>query len=321
MFYPENVERAARLQQLVDSMGNMQSDIKHYGEEIDKKNTAIRPLIDALLKDKNIDTIEDLIAKSLAKMSPDDRKQFESLIEAAKKSKAGFDWTYFAAGLLMLPEGAILTSQAIVAAGRFITRLSAIQGLVQVFRSAESGTAAAAEAAAQLEKAALAAEDATKDVSMIGEGGVEIQEASRFLRGIGTALKVLGAVGFVVTIIVGAIEIIQGAAQKEKLIEAIQKSQPARLCIAFYKREASNLIQQLELMVVYYESMTGPDKDEDVADRIGKKVVKNIKRDNSTIKLNELENELENQDKSAGNFYGKDDLGLDQVVAKAKDSK
>ncbi|KAL4246951.1 hypothetical protein ABKN59_007693 [Abortiporus biennis] len=306
MFYPDNVQRATRLQQLVDSMANMQTDIKHSADEMDKKNAAIRPTINALLKEKGIDTIDDLIAKSLAKMTPEEKKQFESLIEAAKKSKAGFDWTYFAAGLLMLPEGAILTGQALVAAGRFVVRLSVIQGMAQFFKSAQSSATVAAEAASQLEKAAIEAESAAKEAGVAGEAGVEVQEAASLMKRVGTALKVLGAIGFVVTIIVGIVEIVQGAEQKTKLIEAIHGCQPSRLCIAYFKREATNLIQQLELMQVYLESLTGPDKDEDVAAALGKKIVKNIKAQNSAIKFEDLETELEAQDKSAGNFY--DDL-------------
>ncbi|KAI0798222.1 hypothetical protein C8Q75DRAFT_40742 [Abortiporus biennis] len=321
MFYPDNAQRATRLQQLVDSMANMQTDIKHSANEIDKKNTAIRPKIDALLKENGIDTIDDLIVKSTSKMTPKEKKQFESLIEAAKKSKAGFEITYFIAQLLFLPEGLILTGQGLLMAGRFVLRLSVIQGIAQFFNNAESTVAVAGKAASQLGKAATEAEKLAKYGGVAGEAGAEVKEATSLMKKVGTALKVLGAIGFVVTIIVGAIELIEGADQKAKLIEAIHNCQPARLCIAYFKREAANLTQQLELMQAYMESLTGPDKNKAVAATLAKKIVNNIKSQNSTIKYDDLETELEAQDKSADNYYGSDDLPFNQVVAHAQASK
>ena len=77
--FKENVKRASRLQQLVDSMGNMQTDIKHDADQMDAKDKAIRPAIDAMLKERGLDSIDDLIAKSLAKMTPEEKKQYESV--------------------------------------------------------------------------------------------------------------------------------------------------------------------------------------------------------------------------------------------------
>ncbi|KAL0957348.1 hypothetical protein HGRIS_001152 [Hohenbuehelia grisea] len=53
VFYPDNVPRAGRLQQLVDSMANMQTDIKHDAEQMDEKNKQIRPLIEKMLKERS----------------------------------------------------------------------------------------------------------------------------------------------------------------------------------------------------------------------------------------------------------------------------
>ena len=75
----DNEKRATRLQQLVDSMANMQTDIKHDADVMDKKNVTIRPKIDALLKQNGIDSIDDLIAKATAQMTPEERKQWEAV--------------------------------------------------------------------------------------------------------------------------------------------------------------------------------------------------------------------------------------------------
>lgn len=75
----DNEKRATRLQQLVDSMANMQTDVKSIGQQMDDKNTQYRPAIDALLKANGMDSVDDVINKAAAEMTPEDRKQFEAV--------------------------------------------------------------------------------------------------------------------------------------------------------------------------------------------------------------------------------------------------
>ncbi|KAL0945740.1 hypothetical protein HGRIS_014885 [Hohenbuehelia grisea] len=250
----------------------------------------------------------------------DVRCRVEHLMAAAKASKAGFDYTYFVAGVLMFPEGVILTGKLALAAVRFVHRLTIVQKLASWIRTAESGSAAAAEAAAnELEKAALEAEKAAQEVGAAGEAGEGVaQVASRWAK-VAKFLKVIGAIGFVVTIIVGIIEAIEGAKQKEKLIEAIQGAQPARLCIAFFKREATNLMQQLELFSAWLDFKVGEDKDDVLADRLAQKIVKNISVENAKIDWSVLETQLETQDRSSAgsSYYADADLFHDEVVKRA----
>ena len=76
---PDNEKRATRLQQLVDSMANMQTDVKNIGENMDAKNTQYRPAINALLKANGMDSVDDVINKAAAEMTDDDRKAFEAV--------------------------------------------------------------------------------------------------------------------------------------------------------------------------------------------------------------------------------------------------
>ena len=76
---PDNEKRATRLQQLVDSMANMQTDVKNIGDNMDEKNTQYRPAIDALLKANGMDSVDDVINKAAAEMTDDDRKAFEAV--------------------------------------------------------------------------------------------------------------------------------------------------------------------------------------------------------------------------------------------------
>ena len=60
-------------------MANMQNDCKHYADEMDEKNTEMRSKMDAVLSAAGIDNIDTLIAKATAKMTADERKQFEAV--------------------------------------------------------------------------------------------------------------------------------------------------------------------------------------------------------------------------------------------------
>ena len=75
----DNEKRATRLQQLVDSMANMQTDVKNIGENMDAKNEQYRPAIDALLKANGMDSVDDVINKATAEMTDGDRKAFEAV--------------------------------------------------------------------------------------------------------------------------------------------------------------------------------------------------------------------------------------------------
>ncbi|KAJ7813988.1 hypothetical protein B0H14DRAFT_2458285 [Mycena olivaceomarginata] len=324
VFYPDNEKRASRLQQLVNSMDNMQTDIKHTAAQMDEMNEKIRPAINAMLKERQMNTVDDLIQKSMEKMTPDDKKQFEALIKAAKAAKAGFDWTYFAAGMLMLPEGAILTGKVVMSVGRFACRMQAVQGIAKFFKAASGGAEAAAiaaQAANDLEKGAIEAEAAAKEAGVAGEAGTEITEAARAMGRVSKFLKVIGVIGFVVTIVVAVVEAIQGAAQKAKLIETIQNCQPARLCIAYFKRESTNIMGQLQLVATYLELASGPEADPALAKVLSNKIVKNISADNSKIDFDKLEIEMETQDRTSGGFYGDDDLPTVTVIQKATEIK
>jgi transcriptional accessory protein Tex/SPT6 len=76
---PDNQPRAGRVQQLVDSIANMQTDIKNDAKQMDKKNADMRPKVDALLNKNGLDSIDDLIKKAMAQMTDDERKQFEAV--------------------------------------------------------------------------------------------------------------------------------------------------------------------------------------------------------------------------------------------------
>jgi hypothetical protein len=75
----DNVPRANRVQQLVDSVANMQTDIQHNAVEMDKSNAKIRPLVDQMLRANGMDGPDDLIEKAKAKMTDAEKQQFEKV--------------------------------------------------------------------------------------------------------------------------------------------------------------------------------------------------------------------------------------------------
>jgi hypothetical protein len=215
----------------------------------------------------------------------------------------------------MLPEGAVLTGQLVMSIGRFCSKLGVIQNIVKVFNAGEAGGAAAAGEAA--EEAEQAASEAEEDLGAVGEGGTAAEdavEAVSIMSKVSTFLKVLGGIGLVVTLIVGIVELVEGAEQKTKLIDAIQGCQPGRLCIKYYKAQADNILQQLETLVVYLQASSGPDADPDVAKYLATSIGNAISAADAAIDWTQMEQDLEAQDRSSGNYYGDDDLPTDQVV-------
>ena len=75
----DNEKRASRLQQLVDSMADMQTDIKDIGRKMDEKGVKYRPAINKLLKANGMDNVDDVIGRAASKMTPEERKAFEAV--------------------------------------------------------------------------------------------------------------------------------------------------------------------------------------------------------------------------------------------------
>ena len=94
---PENEQRASRLQQLVDSMADLQTDVKDVATKMDKKNVQYRPAIDKLLKANGMDSVDHVINKAAAEMTPDERKAFEAVCYQSLlgHTSAASSWSLF----------------------------------------------------------------------------------------------------------------------------------------------------------------------------------------------------------------------------------
>ncbi|KAI1791439.1 hypothetical protein LXA43DRAFT_1140910 [Ganoderma leucocontextum] len=343
LFYPDNPKRMARLQQLVDSITNMQADLKNIGKQMDDENAQYRPTVNALLKASGMDSVDDVINKAAAQMTPDERKVFEALIKTVKNTKTGFDVTYFIAGLLMAPGGAILTGKGAISIARWASRMLNVKSLANFFTAAEGGESAAAAAATEI---VAEAEDAAEALEGVGEAAevaevaAEVTEAASIVSTISVALDALAGIGLVVGFVAGVIEIYEGKQQKAKLIDAIHRLQPARLTTAFFKQEGTNILNQLETLKLYLGAWLGSDPDPAMAAKasacprsrrpapadteatamctflqLANAIIFRIILENNEIDLNKLETELETQDRQSSSFYGGADLSHDAVVA------
>lgn len=101
------------------------------------------------------------------------------------------------------------------------------------------------------------------------------------------------------------------------------------------KQEAVNIIGQMVLMDTYLDMLstedeitvakvcTSPQSSNtnamtSFALKIGDRIIKNITEQDNKIDFSKLEDDLHRVDKSALKFYGKDDLGRDDVVRQAQ---
>jgi len=237
------------------------------------------------------------------------------MIAQAKNSSAIFDWTYFAAGLLMLPEGFVLTAKMVLAVGKFVLNTSLVQSLASCFKAGATEGAEAAEAVADV--AEKTASEGSSDIAEVGEVTEDVAEAVSIMGTLGTLFKVLGGIGFVVTLVVGIVEIVEGAQQKSDLINAIHSCQSSRLAIKYFKVQADNVLQNLTTMALYLDALVGTatkKANPAVAAYLADGIMQSISDSDATIDWSELEGELETQDKTSGLYYGDDDMSTADVI-------
>jgi hypothetical protein len=83
----DNIPRAGRLQQLVDSIANIQTDIEDYAAKMDKKNKAIRPLLKKILEAQGIPDIDKLIERAGNQLTTDQQSAFQKVCHIVLKGR------------------------------------------------------------------------------------------------------------------------------------------------------------------------------------------------------------------------------------------
>ncbi|EAU82446.2 hypothetical protein CC1G_08197 [Coprinopsis cinerea okayama7 len=340
VFYPDNQGRARRLEQLVNSTVNMQTDIQYSGDQLKKQTKSMQSEIDKIFKQEGIDTLDDLYNKASSVLPESDIATFRALVDAAKKSTK-LDVTTLTTGLL-LPFTLGAGATPVASAGRFIVRTALIDSLGTFFKSAAQGEKAAQTAAEALSKlteetseaikgkyfhllidrqcqaASAAAKAGTEGAAAAAE---EAAQAAKSVSKLAAGLRVITAVGFCITAVMMIMEAVEGAQQKTKLIDGIHKCQPARLCVAYFKAEAENITQRTELIRQYLEALSSSKEDPDAkaaAELYRKKILEELQKADFEIDWRQLETKLRNSDVKDASFYGANDLHFEDVIRQAR---
>ncbi|KAG2014119.1 hypothetical protein CC2G_010962 [Coprinopsis cinerea AmutBmut pab1-1] len=328
VFYPDNQGRARRLEQLVNSTVNMQTDIQYSGDQLKKQTKSMQSEIDKIFKQEGIDTLDDLYNKASSVLPESDIATFRALVDAAKKSTK-LDVTTLTTGLL-LPFTLGASATPVASAGRFIVRTALIDSLGTFFKSAAQGEKAAQTAAEALSKLAEETSEAIKEAASAAakagtEGAAaaaeEAAQAAKSVSKLAAGLRVITAVGFCITVVMMIMEAVEGAQQKTKLIDGIHKCQPARLCVAYFKAEAENITQRTELIRQYLEALSSSKEDPDAkaaAELYRKKILEELQKADFEIDWRQLETKLRNSDVKDASFYGANDLHFEDVIRQAR---
>ncbi|KAF7353965.1 hypothetical protein MVEN_01082900 [Mycena venus] len=317
VFYPDNVPRADRLQQLINNIGVLQTDIAKEKARMDELDTKSQTILNALLKEGKIKTLEELKNEAMSKLTDEQKREFEALISSTKEV-AKVTETMLWIGLL-LGGGKLVSlgSKAIMALVRGIAAIQAVRAVVTAFVQAipglARGAAAVAEAVANAAARARAIAEAGKEAA-----GLAAQESkvARFFRFLGRIGKWLSWFGVVLVGVAPLIEVIVGGQQKEKLIEGIHETQVVRLVIDAIKQQARHITEQMNTSTMYLNFISKGKAA--TAAAIGDEMVETIKEEDSKIDLNKLEADLRDADNATVNKYFADDWDVATVVDKAE---
>lgn len=80
---------ATRMEQLINDIASMQQEVADQADLMDKKDTAIKPTLDKLLKHHGYASFSELETKVKAQLTPEQKKafqDFEALTKATSKN-------------------------------------------------------------------------------------------------------------------------------------------------------------------------------------------------------------------------------------------
>jgi len=308
VIYPDNVQRGDRLQQLIDDLANIQTQVSNQSDSMDKANAAMRSSLDDLLKANNMTTYDQLVAKIKAEMTPDMQKDFQSIIDFNKQFGDVTDSILQVSGLV---SGVAIVSKI----GISITIFKQTVGMMRVVKGYAYGFKLLVT-----EGFNIAYEYFKGFRAALGAVTEEFTEATRFGKILGTAAEFcefLGWAGVVIDGIMLIMQAIEGAAQKTKLIDGIHQTQVSRLSSEYFLNETIAMSAHIESLSDYMDMRASDDPDEQAASVfLGKTIAKRIASDVAKVTLDSVQATLSGQD-SNRSHYSADDLSNAQVIALA----
>jgi len=326
MWYPDNDGRANRLNQLINSLNLKQAGITNDQSRIDVLNASIKPSLATALKLQGYADAKALVAHNKQLLTDDQKKQYDTLLIAANKISTGFDWNSFAGSLMVLPLDIAATATFVMGVATFTVRTATVKAFSDFLNKVGSDTTQE-DADVLIE----ISDDTTGTIKesldwggdLAADIGELIAEASIVAGQMAKMLELIGALGFIASLIIEPIEIADEANQKKKLVNAIHEVQPARLSAAFYETEAIYVLEQIQLSQTLLVALANPTRPNSAAgaEYLGGGMLDQMTSTGTTADWNDLEATLEKQDKTSTLFYGHDDLPSAQVVSLAKREK
>ncbi|KAI0558395.1 hypothetical protein FGB62_213g01 [Gracilaria domingensis] len=204
----------------------MQRELKLDSDNLDAKDESMRPLMNKIMDANGLTTFDELVERSIQVLSADEAQDIRDMLEEIKKTNTAIEQTFGVFALLTLSATTaaasakavqLLKSGALVTSSRLV-----IRGIARAI----SGGANALEEAAALFRAARTASTV---LLRNFETGTKVGRVTKFVK---VAGKVMSVVGFFADAIVAVIAAVEGARQKEELINAIKENFVKRLEVA-----------------------------------------------------------------------------------------
>jgi len=305
IIYPDNENRANRVQQLATNIGAIQNEAN---DSLDRVNVSVDHQlenINAIMKSQGITSTDELNKKLMALMSPEDRATYEeqvkhirgqnSVTDKILEASTAVSFVAGVAGLSAAPIARILSTGALAAGADLFGR-----GVRAMLNGEEVGLA--------MMRAAF------RTFRALRIGGEVSETASKVARAIKTAGTVLAVLGVVLDGIVLIIAAVQGAKQKVALQSAIRelvarRFQAKQLEDQLFATEA--YCSQVTAFLLTYKTLVAQALPETainaVMDNLLKDVVVNLNKDLQAITDDKIWSQVDDLDKQTSVAWTEDD--------------
>ncbi|KAF8878188.1 hypothetical protein BD779DRAFT_1217980 [Infundibulicybe gibba] len=241
-WYPDNGNRRDRATQLSNDITVIQQNVVEAEANMKKADARMLPLINQLLANHGMKTFDDLKAKLMAAMTPEQKQAYETLVERAKQISDGTDNALMRTSLVLFMSG--VTAKAIdiakfLAAGHVAATFSAYGRafITLVTRGFEAGKAAFQAAARGSALAIRALEDGSKVAKYAAR-------ASRIL-------KIIAVIGVIADAFILAFALHTEGKQRDSLRGAINDLFVRRIISKFYEQMCIAIKTQDGIMLSY----------------------------------------------------------------------
>ncbi|RYO92487.1 hypothetical protein DL766_007900 [Monosporascus sp. MC13-8B] len=313
IIYPDNQNRANRVQQLAVNIGSIQSEAN---DSLDRVDTAIKhqlKTVDDILKLEGFTSVEQLNAKIQGMMTPEQRATYEEQVKHIRNQNEITDKILEAStavsfiagvtGLAAAPVARILSTGALAAGADLFGR-----GFRAMLNGEEAGLA--------MMRAAF------RTFRALRIGGEVSETAAKVARLVRTAAAVLSILGVVLDGIVLIYSAIEGAKQKDELQKAIRE-----LCARRFQTKqledqlfaTETYCSQVSAFLITYNVLKQQGQSEAsikiIMDALLKNVVENLTQDLAKITEDKIWGQVGDIDKQSNVAWTDDDPSHEWVKA------